>query len=117
MEDKTWKSSSYCQTLLGHKKIPFAIFLRRMLCCDFLFPRRRVLLERCKNVKFCTNINNDKKIKRQETGIKGLLLLHDSAPAHKSKLVTDFLSVEGVSVIRRPAYPPENFMSLYFILQ
>lgn len=78
-----------------------------MLCCDFLFPRRRVLLERCKNVKFCTNINNDKKIKRQETGIKGLLLLHDSAPAHKSKLVTDFLSVEGVIVIRRPAYPPD----------
>lgn len=78
-----------------------------MLCCDFLFPRRRVLLERCKNVKFCTNINNDKKIKRQETGIKGLLLLHDSAPAHKSKLVTDFLSVEGVIVIHRPAYPPD----------
>lgn len=43
-------------------------------------------------------------LKRTKTSIKGLLLLHDYAPVHKSKLVTYFFSKDGVIVIPRPAY-------------
>lgn len=51
---KQEKRSVIAKRCQSTNKILYAIFFyRRVFCCSFLFPRRKVLLERCTNVKFC----------------------------------------------------------------
>lgn len=45
--------------------------------------------------------------KRPSTGLRGVNLLHDNAPAHKSKGVIDFLAEEKVNVLCHPPYSPD----------
>ena len=45
--------------------------------------------------------------KRPKSGIRGIRLLHDNAPAHRSKLVTEFLDKECVVVLPHPPYSPD----------
>ena len=47
------------------------------------------------------------KKKRPSVGLKGTFLLHDNAPAHKCKVVVDFLDKEKVKVIKHPPYSPD----------
>ena len=57
-----------------------------------------------------TVLNKIKKIykkKRPSVGLKGICLLHDNAPAHKSRVVVDFLSKQKVNVLTRPPYSPD----------
>lgn len=45
--------------------------------------------------------------KRPSTGLRGVNLLHDNAPAHKSKEVVHFLNEEKVNVLSHPPYSPD----------
>ena len=45
------------------------------------------------------------KRRRPKTGLKHLRLLHDNAPAHKARIVTEFLDSEKVN------YPPNTIFS------
>ena len=45
--------------------------------------------------------------RRPKTGFKNIRLLHDNAPAHKSKIVTEFLRSERVTVLPHPPYSPD----------
>lgn len=45
--------------------------------------------------------------RRPKSGLKGVKLLHDNAPCHKSKVVTDFLNKEKVKVLPHPPYSPD----------
>ena len=45
--------------------------------------------------------------KKPSTGLKRIYLLHDNAPAHKSKEVVNFLDKEEVKVIDHPPYSPD----------
>ena len=47
------------------------------------------------------------KRRRPQTGLKYLRLLHDNAPAHKARIVTEFLKAEKVTVLPHPAYSPD----------
>ena len=47
------------------------------------------------------------KRRRPQTGLKYLRLLHDNAPAHKARIVTEFLKAENVTVLPHPAYSPD----------
>ena len=49
-----------------------------------------------------------------KTGFKGVNLLHDNAPCHKAKLVTNFLRQEKVKTIPHPPYSPDCAISSYF---
>ena len=43
-------------------------------------------------------------IHRPATGLRGLCLIHDNAPAHKCVLVQDFLKEEKVVQLSHPPY-------------
>ena len=44
---------------------------------------------------------------RPVTGLRGLCLIHDNAPAHKRVLVQDFLKEEKVVQLSHPPYSPD----------
>ena len=54
---------------------------------------KNVVLRKLKN--YC-------KSRRHKTGLKYVELLHDNAPAHKARIVTDFLDSEKVTVLPDP---------------
>ena len=44
---------------------------------------------------------------RPPTGVRGLMLLHDNAPAHCSAVVQDYLKIHGFKTLPHPAYSPD----------
>ena len=45
--------------------------------------------------------------RRQRTGTRGLHLLHDNVPAHKSAVVANYLQEINLKVIEHPPYSPD----------
>ena len=45
--------------------------------------------------------------RRQRTGVRGIKLLHDNAPAHKSATVQEYLKESGLDVLDHPPYSPD----------
>ena len=46
--------------------------------------------------------------RRPRTGTRGLHLLHDNAPAHKSAVVANYLQENNLKVIEHPPYTPDS---------
>ena len=44
---------------------------------------------------------------RPHTGVRGIKLLHDNAPAHKSATVQEYLKESGLDVLDHPPYSPD----------
>ena len=45
--------------------------------------------------------------RRPRTGVRGIKLLHDNAPAHKSTTVQEYLKESGLDVLDHPPYSPD----------
>ena len=45
--------------------------------------------------------------RRPRTGVRGIKLLHDNAPAHKSATVQEYLKESGLDVLDYPPYSPD----------
>ena len=45
--------------------------------------------------------------RRPRTGVRGIKLLHDNAPAHKSAMVPEYLKESGLDVLDHPRYSPD----------
>ena len=45
--------------------------------------------------------------RRPRTGVRGIKLLHDNAPAHKSATVQEYLKESGLNVLDHPPYSPD----------
>ena len=65
---------------------------------SFKFQSRKVVLTQL--VDFC-------KKQRPCTGVGGIKLLHDNAPAHKSTTVQEYLKESGLDVLDHPPYSPD----------
>lgn len=44
---------------------------------------------------------------RPTAGMRGIKILHDNAPAHKSRLVQEYLAAENIHTLPHPAYSPD----------
>ena len=44
---------------------------------------------------------------RPASGMRGIKLLHDNAPAHKAKLVQEYLEAENIETLPHPPYSPD----------
>ena len=53
--------------------------------------------------------------RRPATGLRGLCLIHDNAPAHKCVLVQDFLKEENVVQLSHPPYSPDLSLCNFFL--
>ena len=45
--------------------------------------------------------------RRPKTGIRNICLIHDNAPAHKSKIIQDYLRVESIKQLPHPPNSPD----------
>ena len=45
--------------------------------------------------------------RRPRTGVRGIKLLHDNAPANKSAMVQEYLKESGLNVLDHPPYSPD----------
>ena len=59
---------------------------------------KNVVLRKLKNYYNC---------RRPKTGLKYVRVLYDNTPAHKARIVTDFLESEKVTVLPHPPYSPD----------
>ena len=62
-------------------------------------------------------LKNFYKSRRPKTGLKYVRLLHDNAPAHKARIVTDYLEAEKVTctILPHPPYSPDLDPCDYFV--
>ena len=60
-------------------------------------------------------MQNEKR--RPATGLRGLCLIHDKAPAHKCVLVQDFLKEEKIAQLSHPPYSLRLFPFLFPLLK
>ena len=54
-----------------------------------------------------TQLVNFYQKRRPHTGVRGIKLLHDSASAHKSAMVQEYLKESGLDVLDHPPYSPD----------
>ena len=60
-------------------------------------------------------LKNYYKSRRPKTGLKYVRLLHDNAPAHKARIVTDFFESEKVTDLPHPPCSPDLALCDYFL--
>ena len=96
------------------KKVLYAIFslIRVQLFKSGCQKAERSQASSIKNV-ILRKLKN--KSRRPKTGLKYVRLLHDNAPAHKARIVTDFLELEKVTVLPYPPYSPDLAPCDYFL--
>ena len=71
---------------------------------SFKFQPRKVLsLESFTEKLFLLNLL----ISIRNTGVRGIKLLHDNAPAHESATVQEYLKESGLDVLDHPPYSPD----------
>ena len=52
---------------------------------------------------------------RPRTSVRGIKLLHDNAPAHKSTMVQEYLKESGLDVLDHPQYSPDLSLCDYWL--
>ena len=62
-------------------------------------------------------LKNYYKSRRPKIGLKYVRLVHDTAPAHKARIVTEVFESEKVTVLPQPPYSPDLAPCDYFLFQ
>lgn len=90
------------------KKVLYVIFFdNKGPVMQIPVPKGRTVTAKFYKNVVLKNLKSCYKRRRPSTGIKYLRLLHDNAPAHKARLVTEFLASEKVTVLPHPPYSPD----------
>ena len=55
--------------------------------------------------------------RRPRTGVRGIKLLHDNAPAHKSATVQEYLKESGLDVLDHLPYSPDLSLCDFWLFQ
>lgn len=80
-------------------------------------PHKRVKRASLANATRCvlSEVNQLYKRARSNTGMRGIKLLHNSAPAHKSRRMQEYLSEENFETLPHPPYSPGLAQSDVFL--
>ena len=112
-ENKVWVSSEGNRPVIAHgcetsNRMLYAIFF------DSKGPVLQIPVPKCSSVtgKFykasvLTQLVDFYQKRRPRTGVHGIKLLHDNAPAHKSTTVQEYLKESELDVFDHPPYSPD----------
>ena len=78
-------------------------------------PKGRTVTGTLYKRKILKKLNKYFEKRRPRTGLRGVHLLHDNAPAHTSSVVTDFLKTKKVTVLPHPPYSPDLAPADFFL--
>jgi len=84
-----------------------------ILLIDYLQQNTKIPGQYCANL--IRQLHDSVKQKRRGKLRRGLLLLHDNAPVHKSRLSLAVIQEWGFQLINHPAYSPDLAPSDYFL--
>ena len=70
-------------------------------------PKGSSVTGKCYRESVLTQLVDFCQKRRPRTGVRGIKLLHDNAPAHKSATVQEYLKESGLDVIDHPPYSPD----------
>ena len=111
------QTPKYCQTNKTDKEgFVCFFFTNKGPAIQIPVPKGRTVT----GSKFYKNIvlrklKNYYKSRCPKTGLKYVRLLHDNAPTHKARIVTDFLASEKVTLLPHPPYSPDLAPCNYFL--
>ena len=78
-------------------------------------PRGRTVTGTFYKCKILGKLNKCFEKRRPKTGLRGVRLLHDNAPAHTSSVVIDYLETKKVTVLPHPPYSPDLAPADFFL--
>ena len=107
-KNKVWVSSEGHRTVIACR----CKTSNRMLYAIFFDSKGPVPKGSSVTVKFyresvLTQLVDFYQKRRPHTGVRGIKLLHDNAPAHKSATVQEYLKESGLDVLDHPPYSPD----------
>ena len=70
-------------------------------------PRGRTVTGTFYKRKILGKLNKCFEKRRSKTGLRGVRLLHDNAPAHTSSIVIHYLETKNVTMLPHPPYSPD----------
>ena len=101
---KNARRPSIAKQILTVKKVLYAIvFTNKHPAIQIPVPTGRTVTDKLYKNVVLRKLKNYYKSPCLKTGLKYVLLLHDNAPAHKARIVTEFLESEKVKY--RPSAP------------
>lgn len=121
ISNKIWATKharrpSIAKRTMSAKKIMYAIFFNNQgPVVQIPVPRGRTVTGAFYKQKILKSVKKHYSKRRPATGMKGLRLIHDNAPSHKSHVVTEFLSKEKVTVLPYPPYSPDMAPCDFFL--
>ena len=105
---KNMRRPTIARRALTTKKVLYAIFVNANgIVTRYPVPRGRSITANLFTSKILPKLHQFYKKRRPKTGFKGIKLLHDNAPAHKAKLIQDYLRRHKVAELPHPAYSPD----------
>ena len=121
MNNKIWATKQgrrpvIAKRLLSAKKIMMAIFFNiNGPVIQIAVPKGRSVTGKFYKCKVLKKLRKYFVKRRPASGLRGVRLLHDNAPAHTSLLVVNFLEREKVKVIPHPPYSPDLAPADFFL--
>ena len=112
-ENKVWVSSEgdrhviarHCKT--SNRMLYAIIFDSKGPVLQIPVPKGSFVTRKFYRESVLTQLVDFYQRRRPHTGVRGIKLLHDNAPAHKSAMVQEYLKESGLDVLNHPPYSPD----------
>ena len=106
------QTPKYCQT---NTNFVCYFFTNNGPAIQILVPKGRTVIGKFYKMVVPRKLKTYYKSRGPKTGLKYVRFLHDNAPAHKARIMTDFLESEKVTVLPRPPFSPDLAPCDYFL--
>ena len=114
-KNKVWVSSEGDRPVIARRcktsnRILYAIFFdSKGPVLQIPVPKGSSVTGKFYRESFRTQLVDFYQKRRPRTGVRGIKLLHDNAPAHISATVQEYLKESGLDVLDHPPYSPDLF--------
>ena len=110
------QTPKYCQTnTCGEEGFVCYFFTNKGQAIQIPVPEGRTVTGKFYKNVVLRKLKNYYKSRPPQTGLKYVPLLHDNAPAHKARIMTDFLESEKVAVSSAPSVFARHGPCDYFL--
>ena len=112
-KNKVWVSSEGDRPVIAHRcktsnRMLYAIFFdSKGPVLQILVPKGSSVTGKFYRESVLTQLVDFYQKRRPRTGVRGIKLLHDNAPAHKYATVQEYLKELGLDVLDHPPYSPD----------
>lgn len=121
VRNKIWATKSakrlcIARRTMSVKKVMYAVFFSTQgPAIQIPVPKGKGVTGKFYRDKVLKKLKRYYSKRRPKCGFQNIRLLHDNAPAHKARIVTEYLQQEKVTVLPHPPYSPDLAPCDYFL--